>query len=277
MEFILFWITSIIASLGLELANELKIFKDIADAGYKFDLKRINELQKQISPNNKKNMYFSFIIPLINIFTVLKRTVQYSNMRQEILKQFDIIGLLEEMNELEKEEYLKKPTGLNAIIAPIKANSRLENAIKITNDDSNMAIYIEFMKEIDECKKIDEFYDINNIVILKSTDKLQKYTNEELRQIAYEYFNNAIKLYHEILPQNTEKIPSPTDLQIIIILNKINKITNELNETTNKAILNTTQQEIKNQYFYNQEHHQSQTKTTPKKLTRSRKKYTHKN
>ena len=50
MEIIILWIGTIIASFGMEMANELRMFKDAADSGYRIDINRMSELSKQVNP-----------------------------------------------------------------------------------------------------------------------------------------------------------------------------------------------------------------------------------
>lgn len=44
MEFLALWLGTCVASFGMEITNELRMFKDAADAGYKIDVKRLSEL-----------------------------------------------------------------------------------------------------------------------------------------------------------------------------------------------------------------------------------------
>lgn len=48
-EMMLFWLTTIITSYGIQIANGLMVFKDAADVGYKIDAKKIKKY---------KNNYF---------------------------------------------------------------------------------------------------------------------------------------------------------------------------------------------------------------------------
>ena len=41
MVFLVIWLEMVIASFGMEMASELKLFKDVADAGYKIDTKSL--------------------------------------------------------------------------------------------------------------------------------------------------------------------------------------------------------------------------------------------
>lgn len=83
-----------------------------------------------------------------------------------------VIDVLEEMSEIEKEEYLKNPTGLNALIAPLKFEIRLARAehttIKVENENS------EFFYEVGNS--------LNDITILKVIGDASKLTVEEQKQ-----------------------------------------------------------------------------------------------
>lgn len=132
MEFLVLWLGTTAASFAMKLANEFKIFKDAADAGYKIDTKRLSEFQKQLSPDATKITFLSMLIPLYNVMSVFQRVKQYENARPMILDQLSVTGVLEEMSDYEKKEYSKRPTGLNALIVPLKAESKLSKATKVT-------------------------------------------------------------------------------------------------------------------------------------------------
>ena len=108
MELLLLWLSTSITSICMEIANELRMFKDVADAGYKIDIKRLSDLSKQLNPNAPKATLLSTLIPIFNIIQVFQRTIQYNNLRPTILDQLNAIDVLEEMLEIEKEEYSKK-------------------------------------------------------------------------------------------------------------------------------------------------------------------------
>lgn len=78
-------------------------------------------------------------------------------------------GTIEEMTSLEKEEYNKRPTGLNAIIYSRKVEKRLNNAkvILYKNDKGTGKIFFDYSSK---SKKIN---------ILKATGILQDLSIEE--------------------------------------------------------------------------------------------------
>lgn len=130
MEFLFTWLGTCIASFGLEIANELRMFKDVADAGYKIDTKRLGNLNKQLNPKATKISFLSLLIPIFNIIQVFQNTIKYNEIRPTILDQLSLFDVLEEMSDIEKQEYLKKPTGLNAVFVSMKATL---NAISETS------------------------------------------------------------------------------------------------------------------------------------------------
>lgn len=182
MEYIFLWLATIIASFGMAIANNLRMNKDVADAGYKIDSKRQAELVKQLNPNAIKATLLSMLIPLFNMWLVLKETISYNNARFTILDQLNVMDVLEEMSEIEKTEYLKHPTGLNALIVPIKYEKRLKTAksLKIDNDNEQGEIFYEVGKSLDD------------ITILKVSGSAERLTIEdqkkkvvEAREIAF--------------------------------------------------------------------------------------------
>jgi hypothetical protein len=78
MEFLVLWLGTSIASFGMKIANELRMFKDAADAGYKVDVERLSKLGKQLNPNATKATLLSMLIPVFNVMQVFQRTIQYN-------------------------------------------------------------------------------------------------------------------------------------------------------------------------------------------------------
>ena len=137
MNYFIFWIGTIIGSFGAELVNELRMFKDIADAGYKVDLKKMADFQNKLMPDANKVNLLSMLIPVYNIMNVCKNIINYNNVRPMLLDQLNAMGALEEMTAFEKEEYAKKPTALNALIIPLKTEVKIASALKLTTTDDN--------------------------------------------------------------------------------------------------------------------------------------------
>lgn len=165
----------------MEITNELRMFKDAADAGYKIDVKRLSELGMQLNPNATKETLLSMLIPIFNVMQVFQRTIQYNNVRPMILDQLSVIDALEEMTESEKAEYLKNPTGLNTLVVPLKSEIRLSKAISIKINDGNehSEIYYEMSESLDD------------ITILKVSGSASRLTVEEQKKRVVEAWDQA--------------------------------------------------------------------------------------
>lgn len=183
MEFLIIWLSTVAVSFGMEIANELRMFKDVADAGYRVDVNRLSELGKQLNPNSVNVTLLSLLMPVVNIMYVFQRAIQYNNVRPMILDQLNVMDVLKEMTELEKIEYLEKPTGLNAAFVTLKSEISYLNgsSIEINRDDEHSKIYYK----ID--RKTGEF------IILKAIGDASKLTVEEQKNKIEETYKNLIQ------------------------------------------------------------------------------------
>lgn len=173
MNFMIFWLGTSALSFCMEMAQELRIYKDAADYGYKIDGKRLSEFSKQLNPNSTKVTLLSMLIPFVNMMLVMQRTMEYNNARPYILDQLRAMDALEEMNEYEKNEYVKKPTALNAFLVPLKLQLKLiKSSISIRINGKNGESQIFFERD----KKT------RNIIILKVTGEASNWTVEEQKQ-----------------------------------------------------------------------------------------------
>lgn len=182
MEFLIIWLSTVAVSFGMEMANELRMFKDVADAGYKIDIRRLSDLSKQLNPNASKATLLSMLIPIFNIMQVFQRTVQYNNARPMILDQLNVMDALEEMSEIENQEYQKKPTGLNALLIPLKDEIRISKAasIKIETDTEKSEIFYEMDDSLE------------NITILKVNGDASRLTVDEQKKKVIEAWKNIV-------------------------------------------------------------------------------------
>ena len=100
-----------------------------------------------------------------------------------ILDQLRLIGALEEMSEIEKTEYLKNPTALNALIAPFKAERRLSKATLLELNDGNehSEIYYEMGESLDD------------ITILKVSGSASRLTVEEQKKKVVEVWETVVQ------------------------------------------------------------------------------------
>lgn len=183
MEFLIFWLGTTVASYCMEFANEARMFKDAANAGYKIDVKRLSELGKQLNPNASKTMLLLLMIPILNFGYVIKRTIQYNDIRSNVLDSLNSIGALEEMTDYEKKEYEKKPTTLNAIIIPIKSEIRLSNASTIEYEDGIVTSKIVYEKDAEN----------GEITILQTSGPVSRLCIDEQKEKINEYWKKLLQ------------------------------------------------------------------------------------
>lgn len=182
MKIVVLWISTVAASFCIELTNELRMFKDVADAGYKINIDRLSDLSKKLNPDASKITLLSMLIPIFNIIHVFERITKYNNIRPMLLDQLSIIDALEEMSEIEKQEYLKKPTGLNAILVPFKLEVRIAKAdsVKIENDNEKSEIFYEIGDSLDD------------ITILKVAGDAYRLTEAEQKKKVIEAIKSSL-------------------------------------------------------------------------------------
>lgn len=182
MKIVVLWISTVAASFCIELTNELRMFKDVADAGYKINIDRLSDLSKKLNPDASKITLLSMLIPIFNIIQVFERITKYNNIRPMLLDQLSIIDALEEMSEIEKQEYQKRPTGLNAILVPFKLEARIAKAdsVKIENDNEKSEIFYEIGDSLDD------------ITILKVAGDAYRLTEAEQKKKVIEAIKSSL-------------------------------------------------------------------------------------
>ena len=163
MGFGIFCLGTIILSYIMSVANELRLYKDLADAGYKFNNKRYKEVSENLSTKEevKTNLLF-LLIPFYNILMVYKKTMDYNKIRPMLIDQFNTLGIIEEMNDFEKKEYAKRPTGFNAVFVPLKVENKLANSsfIKINKGEITGTVIYKYEKKMKGSTIIDSAGDI---------------------------------------------------------------------------------------------------------------------
>jgi len=177
MEILIIWIGTIIASFQMQMCTVSKMLKDIADNGYKIDIKKATELSNQLNPDAAKINLISFLIPIYNIVSVLERGMLYNNVRNTIIDRLKVIDCLASMSKEEEEEYKKKPTALNAIQIMIREQPQFPSR-SISYTENNEKNTIWFREENGE------------FIFVKSEGSVSKLSDIEQRAILIEKMND---------------------------------------------------------------------------------------
>lgn len=113
MELLIIYLSTCALSYILEKYRNLIIFKDCALLGYKIDLEKYYEFNMDIYNNSQYSSILRFI-PIINILSELNLAVYYNQSKDSIIYRMNVLGVLEDMKEKEKEEFKNNPTVTNA-------------------------------------------------------------------------------------------------------------------------------------------------------------------
>ena len=120
MDYLFTWLGTIILSASISIANELRMYKDAADAGYKINGRNLNYYNREYKNGTIKNISIALLIPIYNIMITMINVMSYNINRGTMLDNLSMMDALEDMTEKEKQEYKRFPTGLHALIIMIK-------------------------------------------------------------------------------------------------------------------------------------------------------------
>lgn len=150
-----------IASFLMDVKNTLKLMKGISDAGYKFNISRLKEINGLVDENIKKANKLTRFIPIYNVYVSLIRTKEMNEKASFLVKQLEIMGAVEEMDEAEKTIYELRPNVLTSItIAGMSdeetENEELENLKKLKETLVQSKERSKTREELEELKKLKE-------------------------------------------------------------------------------------------------------------------------
>lgn len=151
MDYLFTWLGTIILSASISIANELRMYKDAADAGYKINGRNLNYYNREYKNGTIKNISIALLIPIYNIMITMINVMSYNINRGTMLDNLSMMDALEDMTEKEKQEYKRFPTGLHALIIMIKEAIRLSklNMIQIIDQVGTSEIYFDITDDSD--------------------------------------------------------------------------------------------------------------------------------
>lgn len=222
MNLFFIYFCSVIMSLGFRFKYALKMYKDFADCGYKFDSKRLSEVSNSM-PNQTKSICKSFI-PLYNLLLALKETKVYEENKQSFFDFYYSMGILVEMTEDEKNNYLKEPTLLNAIkISSGTYRDKIKLNIDVNSKTCNISyIYsdgvkneVKFVIDVveNECQIINILNVSGPLACLSHEEHIKFITDNFLK-----YFSNTKTKYTII-----DKTKNTTEYNTKIAVNESSK------------------------------------------------------
>lgn len=179
MGYVIFGILSIISSFGMDIIMSMRIVRDIADAGYKINIAKLEEFGELFYESNS-NLYV--FIPIYNFMVIFEKLIQYNNSCGMLIDQLGVLGVLEKMDIEEQEKYSINPTSLNALFININSHlkendninceKKLVTSEKCSNEEykDDMNKGCEFINN--SSKDYDNYYDLYNDELSTEEEKV---------------------------------------------------------------------------------------------------------
>lgn len=205
MNILLAWLITSAEFLLIDTASILRIFKDLADQGFKINYEKFNEFYEHLKDENSKDYFIKMFVPFYNFYRTYIDIQDYNNLHPYLIKEMYTLGLLENMSDFELREYQKNPSIINALRVPLVCAKRLENAYvwELQNQEYSSTIWFELSN-----KK-----GLEAIDILQVKGFLAKMKPEEIKEIIETYIvedaiSKSIKslIDSEELPEEEKKI-----------------------------------------------------------------------
>lgn len=205
MNILLAWLITSAEFLLIDTASILRIFKDLADQGFKINYEKFNEFYEHLKDENSKDYFIKMFVPFYNFYRTYIDIKDYNILYPYLIKEMYALGLLENMSDFEFQEYQKNPSVINALRVPLVCAKRLENAYvwELQNQEYSSTIWFELSN-----KK-----GLEAIDILQVKGFLAKMKPEEIKEIIETYIvEDAISknikslIDSEELPEEEKKI-----------------------------------------------------------------------
>lgn len=247
MELLIIWLGSIALSIGIDFAQALKMFKDVADQGYKIDVKKLSNIANQSNPATNKMHMVGLFIPIVNIFLKTDQMLKYNQSRPFLLDQLRINDCIEPLSKEEEQDYNSNPIGLKAVLVTIMSDINKDQDIQIiTFTDAGEKSSISYREDKN-----------GHRIIIKVEGPASKLSVMEQNAKIDEMFSNLAKKFKEIFTEEEmqdfltevlkDKKNNIIDLNAILVKDKpefIDPITPELTLSEQKEQLEQLREDI---------------------------------
>ena len=137
MNIIEIYIASLLASLGISTINELRMYKDCADNGYRLDSERINKSRFRRENEIPQNMSLLLFVPGVNIIHTIYNVLNYEANHNKVFNKLKELKATERMTNEEFRTYEEFPIGLTSSLLNVRSKEELSGTrkIKVSEDD----------------------------------------------------------------------------------------------------------------------------------------------
>lgn len=216
MDFMMFYMITIISSFLMEMGMGFNFYKRISIKGYKINVEKempdIKSNEQQTNDDNAILRRLIKVTPLINMLNCIYEAKIYSDNFENLLEYMIQMNYVVKMNEKELKEFDKNKTGINAWLMHSKEKSKKENIKKIIIKENNKEIYYNFDKLSVEKSKEGQYYlKIENLEIIKSSTLLKEEENKAI------VMASLTKFIEELVKNTTIKELLKKDINNILI------------------------------------------------------------
>ena len=67
LQLLILWVSTYLISKGVDISLVLRMFKDIADCGYKLKIKRLSDFVNSVQPEQEQKTFIIKLIPFLNV------------------------------------------------------------------------------------------------------------------------------------------------------------------------------------------------------------------
>ena len=196
MEYIQAWLVTVLFSAVLNFTNELRLYKYLADNGYKINYKTVFGFDKAKAIEKSLE---AICIPIINIVTSTAQVITHDMNREELFETLKANGCLDEMTPEEKRAYKKLPLGINALAIKLKEARKLSKLpnITITTKSGISQVFFKVTPE-------------GEIEIIKTYGELENASEYEIKSRVAEVIKAHETYYGPLKTDktNVKKVPS---------------------------------------------------------------------
>ena len=140
-------------SFIMELIYELRLYKFLADCGYKVNFNNCKQIKEDITEEDYDKVNPAFI-PFLNVYNVLKRGLDLAYLDNFVLEEYERRGIIERMTKEEREAYSKNNTGLEALIIGIKRTDKdfRKYIVELNFEDEKIEVLIQYNIPLDKIR-----------------------------------------------------------------------------------------------------------------------------
>ncbi|HPZ24035.1 MAG TPA: hypothetical protein PLB45_02805 [Bacilli bacterium] len=217
MELLLIYIASILTSAFFQTINKFKIFKSLADKGYVLDFEQLKNNKEDLS----SSINYITVIPIVNVLYEIYRMLDFHFNGNSYVDSLIENNYTKKMSAFELDEYNKKPTGINIILAMSKYSQMLKSSYYYKDEQGLANDSINFI------------YDEYGLKIINRTGRFLYMNHDDLEKYIYTNLIPFIK-------PNSNIIIKPKEIEVPHLKDKkleedINNYFNNLKDNLDKV------------------------------------------